>query len=656
MKSAARAAKLADDAARKRAERAAKAQKKEAEKKRKRDAKQRCGRRKPERVDVGDAVVERAPAKYRARSKRELAENDRRECEAAKRAKLLTARDAEREARTNEHQPWRAAVPGVLRVPSNPDEERAEFKYFVRARLEEMPRSVLNAHDVSYEERRAWRWTPWAGCRTLNQVAEALGTSVSTINRLEGAALRGVSLSMSGVPSHLLDKEQDVVIRELVKERKASIRELEQKVSSRPRPQDRYLFQDTATTTRVSEQFVKYLGTLSGTDAVRKIEWDTGCELSITKTYDAPKKIHPNSMYHMAYAAARAEGIAPADAMRHATAALGDPVKPVEPPCVYDVIYSGPSSRWHNAILSAHREHAAQIFKGSDSIRSAQGMLMVASKVGGYGDFGAWKPGFDEEKFHMEERIKELKGEMDDLMALNNALRATSPYRLVSLCGALEGEFEVLLDWDARWTNKEVENWEEALTVVERVADPDWRDLPRIRRCQEYISEDRKWADEVARDAVVEAEHSARNLRRKKPKKREIPEAVWGPTYGWQATRGHQKAKRLYRDHPALRGGSRIYRKDTGTRAFGPWRQPRPVEAFVPCKEVEMSEPPLCRVRASQEYEPDDRTALALSAGQRVIVVQTEFDAAAEEDRLFALAGDGVSGYVPRKYLERVPG
>tara|TARA_B100000609_G_C16783048_1_gene217590 strand:- start:123 stop:332 length:210 start_codon:yes stop_codon:yes gene_type:complete len=69
-----------------------------------------------------------------------------------------------------------------------------------------------------------------------------------------------------------------------------------------------------------------------------------------------------------------------------------------------------------------------------------------------------------------------------------------------------------------------------------------------------------------------------------------------------------------------------------------------------------MSEPPLCRVRASQEYEPDDRTALALSAGQRVIVVQTEFDAAAEEDRLFALAGDGVSGYVPRKYLERVPG
>ena len=182
MKSAARAAKLADDAARKRAERAAKAQKKEAEKKRKRDAKQRCGRRKPERVDVGDAVVERAPAKYRARSKRELAENDRRECEAAKRAKLLTARDAEREARTNEHQPWRAAVPGVLRVPSNPDEERAEFKYFVRARLEEMPRSVLNAHDVSYEERRAWRWTPWAGCRTLNQVAEALGTSVSTIN------------------------------------------------------------------------------------------------------------------------------------------------------------------------------------------------------------------------------------------------------------------------------------------------------------------------------------------------------------------------------------------------------------------------------------------------------------------------------------------
>ena len=73
MKSAARAAKLADDAARKRAERAAKAQKNEAEKKRKRDAKQRCGRRKPERVDVGDAVVERAPAKYRARSKRELA-------------------------------------------------------------------------------------------------------------------------------------------------------------------------------------------------------------------------------------------------------------------------------------------------------------------------------------------------------------------------------------------------------------------------------------------------------------------------------------------------------------------------------------------------------------------------------------------------------
>ena len=646
MKSAARAAKLADDAARKRAERAAKAQKNEAEKKRKRDAKQRCGRRKPERVDVGDAVVERAPAKYRARSKRELAENDRRECEAAKRAKLLTARDAEREARTNERQPWRAAVPGVLRVPSNPDEERDQFKYFVRARLEEMPRSVLIAHDVSYEERRAWRWTPWAGCRTLNQVAEALGTSVSTVNRLEGAALRGVSLLMCGVPSHLLDKDNDVVICELVKERTASIRELEQKVRARPPPQDRYLFQDTATTTRVSEQFVKFLSTLSGDDAVRRIEWDTGCELSIRKTQQ------PRA-YHMAYAAAWAEGIAPAEAMRLATAALGDPAKPVEPPCVYDVIYSGPSSKWHNA------ERAAQIFTGSDSIRRAQGGLKVESQrwYNGYGDGGAWKPGFDEEKFHMEERIKELKGERDDLRALYHARRVTSPYRSVSLCGALEGEFEVLCVHDARWTDKELESWEEALTVVERVADPDWRDLPRIRRCQEYISEDRKWADEVARDAVVEEEHSARNLKRKKPKKREIPDAVWGPTYGWQATRGHQRAKRLYRDHPALRGGSRIYRKDTGTRAFGPWRQPRQVEAFVPCKEVEMSEPPLCRVRACQKYEPDDRTALALSAGQRVIVVQTEFDAADEEDRLFALAeGDGASGYVPRKYLERVPG
>ena len=32
-----------------------------------------------------------------------------------------------------------------------------------------------------------------------------------------------------------------------------------------------------------------------------------------------------------------------------------------------------------------------------------------------------------------------------------------------------------------------------------------------------------------------------------------------------------------------------LYSRDTGTRAYGPWRQPRQVEAFVPCKVVEMS-------------------------------------------------------------------
>ena len=456
MKSAARAAKLADDAARKRAERAAKAQKIEAEKKRKREARKKTkkethggevrwavgndlvpahqvscvtGRPLPPPRDASPVTVVRAPAKYLARSKRELAENDRREREAAKRVKTQAARPT---------------LPvKCLWVPTSPTDERAGFNYYVRARLGSrgcrLPLTVLRAaHDVSFEERRAWQWTPWAGCRMLDQVAEALGTSKSTICRL---------------------------------------------VNNR------------------------------------------------------------------------------------------------------------------RSLPALFREHM-----------------------------------FD----------------LRDRMA--RSFSACQFWKRDSM-GALDGEYE-LRDRD------ELDFGDgSALTVAERLADPDWRDLPRIRRCQEYISEDRKWADEVARDAVVEAEHSARNLRRKKPKKREIPEAVWGPTYGWQATRGHQRAKRLYRDHPALRGGSRIYRKDTGTRAFGPWRQPRQVEAFVPCKEVEMSEPPLCRVRACQKYEPDDRTALALSAGQRVIVVQTEFDAAYEEDRLFALAeGDGASGYVPRKYLERVPG
>ena len=44
-----------------------------------------------------------------------------------------------------------------------------------------------------------------------------------------------------------------------------------------------------------------------------------------------------------------------------------------------------------------------------------QNGLLLKLFHGGYGDFGAWKPGFDEEKFHMEERIKELKGEMKTL-------------------------------------------------------------------------------------------------------------------------------------------------------------------------------------------------------------------------------------------------
>ena len=100
MKSAARAAKLADDAARKRAERAAKAQKNEAEKKRKREARKKTkkgtqggevrwargndllpayrvscvtGKPLPPPRDASPVTVVRAPAKYLARRKRELA-------------------------------------------------------------------------------------------------------------------------------------------------------------------------------------------------------------------------------------------------------------------------------------------------------------------------------------------------------------------------------------------------------------------------------------------------------------------------------------------------------------------------------------------------------------------------------------------------------
>ena len=120
MKSAARAAKLADDAARKRAERAAKAQKNEAEKKRKREARKKTkkgthegevrwavgndlvpahqvscvtGRPLPPPRDASPVTVVRAPAKYLARSKRELAAkkaaDSRREREKQKRKPRL---------------------------------------------------------------------------------------------------------------------------------------------------------------------------------------------------------------------------------------------------------------------------------------------------------------------------------------------------------------------------------------------------------------------------------------------------------------------------------------------------------------------------------------------------------------------------------------
>ena len=119
MKSAARAAKLADDAARKRAERAAKAQKNEAEKKRKREARKKTkkethggevrwavgnellstrvscvtGRPLPPPRDASPVTVVRAPATYLARSKRELAAkkaaDSRREREKQKRKPRL---------------------------------------------------------------------------------------------------------------------------------------------------------------------------------------------------------------------------------------------------------------------------------------------------------------------------------------------------------------------------------------------------------------------------------------------------------------------------------------------------------------------------------------------------------------------------------------
>ena len=121
MKSAARAAKLADDAARKRAERAAKAQKNEAEKKRKREARKKTkkgthegemrwavgndlvpwgqlvscvtGKPLPPPRDASPVTVVRAPAKYLARSKRELAAkkaaDSRREREKQKRKPRL---------------------------------------------------------------------------------------------------------------------------------------------------------------------------------------------------------------------------------------------------------------------------------------------------------------------------------------------------------------------------------------------------------------------------------------------------------------------------------------------------------------------------------------------------------------------------------------
>ena len=119
MKSAARAAKLADDAARKRAERAAKAQKNEAEKKRKREARKKTkkgthggevrwargnillnayrvscvtGKPLPPPRDASPVTVVRAPAKYLARSKRELAAKkaaDSREREKQKRKPRL---------------------------------------------------------------------------------------------------------------------------------------------------------------------------------------------------------------------------------------------------------------------------------------------------------------------------------------------------------------------------------------------------------------------------------------------------------------------------------------------------------------------------------------------------------------------------------------
>ena len=479
MKSAARAAKLADDAARKRAERAAKAQKIEAEKKRKREARKKTkkethggevrwavgndlvpahqvscvtGRPLPPPRDASPVTVVRAPAKYLARSKRELAENDRREREAAKRVKTQAARPT---------------LPvKCLWVPTSPTDERAGFNYYVRARLGSrgcrLPLTVLRAaHDVSFEERRAWQWTPWAGCRTLDQVAEALGTSKSTICRL---------------------------------------------VNNR------------------------------------------------------------------------------------------------------------------RSLPALFREHM-----------------------------------FD----------------LRDRMA--RSFSACQFWKRDSM-GALDGEYE-LRDRD------ELDFGDgSALTVAERLADPDWRDLPRIRRWQKKIAMHREWAQEVAQDAVAEAKRVARERRKvqKDWQAKGVPPdySIWR-SYEIDETVDYVTVKR-YRNADGTevpessnphrmshfdrrRSGVRyaaetkyvgdgcyrpseqglvglcagrfpgpvdtkraelLYSRDTGTRAYGPWRQPRKVEAVVPCKVVDMSHAPEGRVQqaipagaAKERADADARASSAAAAG-----------------------------------------
>ena len=482
MKSAARAAKLADDAARKRAERAAKAQKIEAEKKRKRETRKKTkkethggevrwavgnellttrvscvtGRPLPPPRDASPVTVVRAPATYLARSKRELAANDRREREAAKRAKTQAARPT---------------LPvKCLWVPTSPTDERAGFNYYVRARLGSrgcrLPLTVLRAaHDVSFEERRAWQWTPWAGCRTLDQVAEALGTSKSTICRLVNN--RSIRANM--------------------------------------------------------------------------IEWRGRMARSFT---------------------------------------------------------------------------ACQLWK-HDSM------------------------------------------------------------------GALDGEYE-LRDRD------ELDFGDgSALTVAERLADPDWRDLRRVRRWQKKIAMHREWAKEVAQDAVAEAKHVARERRRfQQDWRRRVGGdwRVWGvpPLDIWRSYKidetVHYVSVKRYRNADGTevpessnphrmdlferrRSGVRyvaetkyvgdgcyrpseqglvglcagrfpgpvdtkraelLYSRDTGTRAYGPWRQPRQVEAFVPCKVVDMSHTPSAKERAAA----DARASSAAAAAAAFRARQAEGEAA----------------------------